>query len=148
LGALTTQVSAAHSDNPLVALGRRLGLVSDAEAAGPAAGGQAQQITVRGLPQGGNVWVEVQAVNGAARQGGNLGAISNSLLFNASSGSGTSGGSGPGGSGPGSSGTVTAPGQSLPNTSAGSQAGVIILLGLALLTWMVWRSGRSERTRS
>ena len=136
------QVSLGESGNPFSVIARRLGLMSEAQAAGPAAGGQAQQITIQGLPSGGKVWVEVQAINDAGRQAGNLGAISNNVLFDTGTGSGT-----PLGSGPGSSGTIGAPGGSLPNTAAGSQADVIILLGLALLAWMVWRSGRPVRRR-
>jgi LPXTG-motif cell wall-anchored protein len=131
------QVSAAPNQNPLEAMARKLGLVSSADAAGPAAGGQPQQIALTGLPAGGNLWIEVQAVNGASRSGGNLGAISNNVSFNTSSGSGN-GGSGNGGS---SGAGPLSPTGTLPNT-AGSQSGTVILLGLALLASLLVRRRR------
>jgi hypothetical protein len=134
VAASNTQVSSAPNRNPLETLARKLGLVSGAEAAGPAAAGQPQQINVGGLPGGGNLWIAVQAVNGAGRTHGNLGAISNYVLFNSSSGSGNGG---PGNGGPGSGGPLSPTG-ALPNT-AGNQPGIVILLGLALLALLLVR---------
>jgi hypothetical protein len=42
-----------------------------------AAAGEKQTITLTGLPTGPRLWIDVQAVNGATRSGGNLGAVSN-----------------------------------------------------------------------
>ena len=122
---------AASSD---AGLAQRLGMVVDAGAAAVVAAGQPQALSITGLPDSGNAWIEVQAVNGSQRGGGNLGAISNNLLLGVDGSSGI----------PGAGGQVTSGHPNLPNTTAGD-SGAFILVGVALLAINL-RRRRRRRT--
>lgn len=104
------------------------------DAIAPVAAGQPQSLTVHGLPTSGRFWVEVQAVNHAGRAGGNLGAISNNVIFNSDAGPGSSTG-----------GPVASPGGGLPNTGAGAETNLLMLLGLAVAGWSTRLRRRPNR---
>jgi hypothetical protein len=107
----------------------------------PAAAGQLQTISLTGMPTGSRLWVDIQAVNGATRNGGNLGAPSNTAGW----GSHNDGLAGWGVGVLGSSTPLV-----LPNTSRGVGITELLFLSPAMLLALIGavhlRSRRRART--